>query len=209
MTNPTGPLTDDELSWLSVKAPGDLEDVEEGRELVPFIHRMVDEIRNLREGSATERLEARRAQARANEAARLSAAARDEVADRDKVIADLRERVSIVEESRMDLAAWAVRFATKYHASYREHSGGMDPFEAIEEALALIPDLQDNAKSAELTRTRAQDALESAQAAIHKLVTVGVRNEEIHRRSALPLLEAAGFTGDEARDIVHAAEEES
>jgi hypothetical protein len=49
MTEST-PLTDDELDALSVKAPGDLEDVEEGRELVPLIHRMVDEIRALRAG---------------------------------------------------------------------------------------------------------------------------------------------------------------
>ena len=46
----TSPLTDDEVHWLSVKAPGDLEDVEEGRELVPLIHRMVDEICDLRAG---------------------------------------------------------------------------------------------------------------------------------------------------------------
>jgi hypothetical protein len=43
------PLTDEELNALAGKAPGDLEDVEDGRELVPFIHRMVDEIRALRD----------------------------------------------------------------------------------------------------------------------------------------------------------------
>lgn len=148
------------------------------------------------------------AKARANEAARLSAAARDEVADRDKVIAGLRERVEIVEESRQELAVWAVRLATRHHAGYREH-GDMDPFEAIEEALALIPDLQGHAKSAELTRTRAQDALESAQSAMHGLVTAGVRNGEVHRRAALRLLEAVGFDADESRDIVHRAEDDS
>jgi hypothetical protein len=42
------PLTDEELDALSAKAPTDLEDVEDGRELVPFIRRMVDEIRDLR-----------------------------------------------------------------------------------------------------------------------------------------------------------------
>lgn len=47
------------------------------------------------------------------------------------------------------------------------------------------------------------------RARIRDLVTAGVRNEEIHRRSALRLLEAAGFTADEAREIVHAAEEEA
>jgi hypothetical protein len=149
------------------------------------------------------------AKARANEAARLSAAARDEVADRDKTIADLRLQVAIVDESRQDLATWAVRFAMKYHASYREHGGGMDPFEAIEEALALIPELQRDAKSAELTRTQAQDALESAQSTTHGLVTAGVRNGEIHRRAAMPLLEAVGFDAGAARDIVHAVEEEA
>ncbi len=149
------------------------------------------------------------ANARANEAARLSAAARDEVADRDKKIADLRERVAIVEESRMDLAAWAVRFATKYHASYREHDGGMDPFEAIEEALADVELLRRLNTDSANTRDRAMDELESVRSATHGLVTAGVRNEEIHRRSALRLLEAAGFTADEARDILHAAEEEA
>lgn len=55
MSDPTGPLTDDELAALSVKAPGDLEDVEDGRELVPFIHRMVDEISRLREEETEDR----------------------------------------------------------------------------------------------------------------------------------------------------------
>jgi hypothetical protein len=41
-------LTGEELDALSAKAPGDLEDVEDGRELVPLIHRMVDEIRVMR-----------------------------------------------------------------------------------------------------------------------------------------------------------------
>lgn len=50
---------------------------------------------------------------------------------------------------------------------------------------------------------------EVQRARIRKLVTAGIRNEEIHRRSAMPLLEAAGFTADEARQITNAAEEES
>jgi phage-related tail protein len=104
--------------------------------LRPAVLAVSDISTDLRAELDAERLEARRAQARANEAARLSAAARDGVADRDKEIARLREQVGIVEESRQDLAAWAVKFAMKYHASYREHDGGMDPFEAIEEALA-------------------------------------------------------------------------
>jgi len=48
----TTPLTDEELSDLSSKAPGDLEDVEDGRALVPLAHRMVDEVRTLRAGRA-------------------------------------------------------------------------------------------------------------------------------------------------------------
>jgi hypothetical protein len=35
----------------------------------------------------------------------------------------------------------------------------------------------------------------------------GVRNQEIHRRSALPLLEIAGLTPAEAYDAAHTAEE--
>lgn len=163
---------------------------------------------HLREELAAERLEARRAQARANEAARLSADARDEAEALNKVIADLRERVEIVEQDRMDLAAWAVNLATKHHADYRER-GGIDPFKAIEEALAdvaLLRRLNDDSAN---TRDRAMDTLESAQSTMHGLVTAGVRNDEIHRRAALPLLEAAGFTADEARDVVYAAEEET
>lgn len=149
------------------------------------------------------------ATARANEAARLSADARDEVADRDKEIARLHEQLGIVEESRQDLAAWAVKFAMKYHAGYREHDGGMDPFEAIEEALADVAELRRLNDDSANTRDRAMDRLESAQATTHRLVTAGVRNDEIHRRAARPLLEAVGFTADEARAIIAAAEEES
>ncbi len=49
MNDEPKPLSEDELRTLSVMAPGDLEDVEEGRALVPSIHRMVDEIESLRE----------------------------------------------------------------------------------------------------------------------------------------------------------------
>lgn len=162
----------------------------------------------IREEFAAERLEARRAQARANEAARLSADARDDVADRDKAIAELHDRIAGLEQDRLDRDAWAVNLAAKHHAGYRERPGS-DPFEAIEEALALIPELQADAKRAELTRTRTQDALESAQSAMHRLVASGVRNGEIHRRAARPLLEAVGFDAGEARTIVDAAEEEA
>lgn len=48
---------------------------------------------------------------------------------------------------------------------------------------------------------------ELQRARIRKLVAAGVRNEEIHRRSAMPLLEAAGFTADQVREIIHAGEE--
>lgn len=88
----------------------------------------------LREEYVVERLEVQRANARANEAARLSAEARDEVADRDKTIADLNERIAVLEQGRLNLDAWAVDLAAKHHAGYRERPDN-DPHGAIEEAL--------------------------------------------------------------------------
>lgn len=175
--------------------------------LRPAVLAVSDISADLREELAAERLEARRAQARANEAARLSADARDEVADRDKTIADLRQQVEIVERDRLDRDAWAVNLAYLHHAGYRE-CPGVDPFKAIEEALSDVAELLRLNDDSANTRDRAMDRLESAQSTMHGLVTAGVRNGEIHRRSAMPLLEAAGFTADEAREIVYAAEEE-
>lgn len=43
---------------------------------------------------------------------------------------------------------------------------------------------------------------------IRELVVAGVRNQEIHRRSARPLLEAVGFTSEQSWDLVEQAEEE-
>lgn len=44
---------------------------------------------------------------------------------------------------------------------------------------------------------------------IRDLVTAGIRNQEMHHRSGTPLLEAVGFSADEARQIVYDAEESS
>lgn len=43
---------------------------------------------------------------------------------------------------------------------------------------------------------------------VQSLVLAGLRNQEIHRRSARPLLEAVGVPGQEASDLVWAVEEE-
>ncbi len=61
-----------------------------------------------------ERTEARRAQARANEAARLSADARDDAEARDEVIADLREQLGIVEGDRLNVMAWVVNTSIEF-----------------------------------------------------------------------------------------------
>jgi len=44
---------------------------------------------------------------------------------------------------------------------------------------------------------------------VRDLVIAGVRNQEIHRRSALPLLDAVGIGTDESRALVAQAEEQS
>lgn len=63
-------------------------------------------------------LEMERAQARANEAARLSADARDDAEARDAVIADLREHIGIVEGDRMSYDAWALNVLAEHGLSY-------------------------------------------------------------------------------------------
>ena len=55
------------------------------------------------------------ARARANEAARLSAAARDHADDLRKKIADQSEQIADLERDRLDRDAWAVRVATEHN----------------------------------------------------------------------------------------------
>lgn len=78
-------------------------------------HGMYEQARDLAARYAGERNEAR---VRANEAARLSAEARDRNDDQDKVIADLREQVSIVDSDRLTYDAWALNVLTEHGLTY-------------------------------------------------------------------------------------------
>lgn len=60
------------------------------------------------------RTEVERAHARANEAARLSAAARDEADDLRKTIEDLREQIGVVEDARTDRDLWAINLIAEH-----------------------------------------------------------------------------------------------
>lgn len=108
----------------------------------------------------------------------------------------------------------------KFGDDYAERSQALfaDDAKALADALqAQLPGGTLNALLAEMLSRQAcllrvpmpVAAIVQERYRIRDLVTAGVRNDEIHKRSAMPLLEAAGFTPDEAREIVYAAEEES
>lgn len=101
--------------------------------------------------------------ARANEAARLSAAARDEADDLRKRIAELQEQVEILEDDRTDRDAWAVRICTE-HKIYDALPGVADEFDAIAARLSAyrreMATLVEFAGKAVRARDEALDELE-------------------------------------------------
>lgn len=66
--------------------------------------------------------------------------------------------------------------------------------------------VRENARQAYLAVRDAVDAPPVAQEIVDSVLT-GVRNGEIHRRAAMPLLELAGMSPDEAADAAGAAED--
>lgn len=64
------------------------------------------------------RAEVERAHARANEAARLSADARDDAEAKDAVIANLREQLGIVEGDRLNNDNWALNVLAEHNLGY-------------------------------------------------------------------------------------------
>lgn len=74
------------------------------------------------------RTEVVRAHDRANEAARLSAAARDEADDLRKTIEGLREQVGIVEDARTDRDLWAINLIAQHGIDCELAD---DPFAAV------------------------------------------------------------------------------
>jgi len=70
---------------------------------------------------------------RANEAARLSADARDRADDLARQIEKLQEQVAAVESDRTSRDAWAVRVGIRYDLSYE-----LDPYEAISRHLQKV-----------------------------------------------------------------------
>jgi len=117
------------------------------------------------------RIEVQRAHARANEAARLSAAARDEADDLRKTIEDLREQIGIVQDARTERDLWAVNLIAE-HGIDCELPG--DPFAAIAWYIGELKDTvatyRHLADSSIATREQAWRRLEEVAELIRKPV---------------------------------------
>ena len=109
---------------------------EENERFAETIRSLRRQVRTLTDERDDARAEIARAHARANEAARLSANARDDAEALNGVIAELREQIGIVEGDRTTTDAWAVNLAYQHHAGYRLDTASVDPYVAITECLA-------------------------------------------------------------------------
>ena len=109
------------------------------------------------------RTEVRRAHTRANEAARLSAAAQDEADDLRKTIADLREQIGIVEDARTERDLWVVNLLAEHHI---ECALAEDPYVAI---ARHIVDLKDTVAE---YRHLADKSIATREAAMRKLEAI-------------------------------------